>query len=644
MNSHGKIFLFSFLAGVLQGCPLSATLFLFAIDPFLVHFEIALKGKYNGEVRACADDVGLCLGDFRTLKVVFKVFKCAQDFANLILKPVKCNIVPLNQIDPLFEDGEKERDYIANWLRNELPQWGKFNVSLSAKYLGFYMGPKAADKAWAAPISKWAKRRREIAHSKMNHTLATISYNSRAIPVLGYIGQLLPPPVTKHAERSLLHHLFHLPTNSWDGNSFYQLYCIGLKDIVSVEAHCRAALIRTANCTIKGWRSFYGRVKLTADQHLSIREIACGRLSTSWWDTPPYVHFLRQAFYGNEGYTDTRTASRKAHAASRDPENKKSIQSIAFASIKEMRDDPESRFLLLSRRTAPLGFSNQFVLSRSDVQSACDIAKTARPADAMAWFKTVTNAWCTSSRMHEPTILKCIFGCRDECDKLSHYLECHVLWSILAEVFPGDIANSPYSRVNYVKPSLRKLCLISCVFEIYHAMKIGLRHEVDGAQSNRLFGGIYRTAHRLAKDFLHSHFRVFTLGNVCGSAPYPTMSNSSISNRIHHRNTNTPYSSNCGHWECVDSVPEGRGRVPRNSATCPPADHSTTDLSNSDGVADSTDAQGLQPAFDLICNTRPHMLQIAVLEPSTICSDSDFDFFGPFERGETSSSSPDEAA
>ena len=133
---------------------------------------------------------------------------------------------------------------------------------------------------------------------------------------------------------------------------------------------------------------------------------------------------------------DIQIASRKARAATLAlgsqshnpaPAHKQSIQSIAFFSIKAMRDDPESSFLLLSKRPGPLGFWDGVVISRPDVVNACDIAKTAEPADAMAWFKTVTNAWCTSSRLNEPVTLNCIFGCGNEIDRISHYLECHVL-------------------------------------------------------------------------------------------------------------------------------------------------------------------------------------------------------------------------
>lgn len=53
---------------------MSATLFISAINPFLAHFDEALRGKHYGEVRACADDVGICLMDFQSLRVANIVF------------------------------------------------------------------------------------------------------------------------------------------------------------------------------------------------------------------------------------------------------------------------------------------------------------------------------------------------------------------------------------------------------------------------------------------------------------------------------------------------------------------------------------------------------------------------------------------
>ena len=83
---------------------MSASLFIFAINPILVHFSQALIGKHRGEVRACADDIGICLQDFRSLKLTYIVFDFAKIVSGMNLKPNKCNITPLNQVDRHFQD------------------------------------------------------------------------------------------------------------------------------------------------------------------------------------------------------------------------------------------------------------------------------------------------------------------------------------------------------------------------------------------------------------------------------------------------------------------------------------------------------------------------------------------------------------
>ena len=59
MISHGKPLLSCLLAGVLQGRPISATLLIFAINPFLLHFEELLSPNNLAIVRVCADDIGI---------------------------------------------------------------------------------------------------------------------------------------------------------------------------------------------------------------------------------------------------------------------------------------------------------------------------------------------------------------------------------------------------------------------------------------------------------------------------------------------------------------------------------------------------------------------------------------------------------
>ena len=66
---------------------MSAALFLLCVNPFLIHFEVILARQRAGEVRACADDIGASLTDFRELRLLFTVFDLAEKIANLKLKP-----------------------------------------------------------------------------------------------------------------------------------------------------------------------------------------------------------------------------------------------------------------------------------------------------------------------------------------------------------------------------------------------------------------------------------------------------------------------------------------------------------------------------------------------------------------------------
>ena len=119
---------------------MSATLFLLVINPFLLHFEEALVGKYEGIVRACADDIGVCLKDYRSLKALHRVFSFAKQIANLTLKPSKCNTIPLNLIEPSIGDGSLEVQIISLWIAKAIPDWKDFKIKFAAKYLGFFSG------------------------------------------------------------------------------------------------------------------------------------------------------------------------------------------------------------------------------------------------------------------------------------------------------------------------------------------------------------------------------------------------------------------------------------------------------------------------------------------------------------------------
>eukprot|EP00973_Karenia_brevis_P077001 10692653-Karenia_brevis.AAC.1 len=54
-------------SGVIQGCPLSGTLFAVVIDIFLEFMSQDIFEKGRGEIAACADDIGGVLKSYHSL-------------------------------------------------------------------------------------------------------------------------------------------------------------------------------------------------------------------------------------------------------------------------------------------------------------------------------------------------------------------------------------------------------------------------------------------------------------------------------------------------------------------------------------------------------------------------------------------------
>ena len=102
-------------SGVLQGCPLSSTLFVFVIDPLLCSFRRYLVGTIT---RTCADDIGMA---WRRLEVLALVFKLFEDFglvSLLTLKPAKCVL-----ITSVCATSTWNVDMIRAFLRRNVPAW-----------------------------------------------------------------------------------------------------------------------------------------------------------------------------------------------------------------------------------------------------------------------------------------------------------------------------------------------------------------------------------------------------------------------------------------------------------------------------------------------------------------------------------------
>ena len=180
--------IFSVKCGVLQGCPLSGTLFVLAIDPLLTLFEHHIHNPGLGAIYACADDIGAAFKDLRGLVKVHRLFELFRRASGLTLKPVKCIGIIV-----ALEATEVNMRAIRDKVTQHIPEWKNLRLAPLGKYLGIYIGPKLGGINWVAPMAKAFVRVEDILAQKPPLDMACSSFNSKALSVLGYVAQLTPP-------------------------------------------------------------------------------------------------------------------------------------------------------------------------------------------------------------------------------------------------------------------------------------------------------------------------------------------------------------------------------------------------------------------------------------------------------------------
>jgi hypothetical protein len=242
VGSDGFEFLFWIWAGVLQGCPLSGLLFVVILDPLLNAIYGLLDRKGRAVTRACADDLGAAVADIRSLQVFENLFKIMQKVANLHLSPTKCILVPI-----AVKFSPHVKNMVKEWLERHLPSWYQFRVEAMGKYLGLMMGPAVTMHSWKGPLDKYAQRVQLIASARLAPSVGTFLYNSRAIPVLGYVGRLVPaPPNLLQMEMDAANKVLHLPGKTISAAAAHHLDRLGMVAFRSASALCASALIGTA--------------------------------------------------------------------------------------------------------------------------------------------------------------------------------------------------------------------------------------------------------------------------------------------------------------------------------------------------------------------------------------------------------------
>ena len=126
-----------------------------------------------------------------------------EKISGLSLQPKKTIFIPTTI--PFTQD---VATFLREWLSQELPAWAQVEIAECGKYLGIFVGPGAAKFQWDLPLAKFQQRATQISTTAGGPMVSTYHYNRAAVPILGYVGQLVPPPRDLVSiERKILTHL-----------------------------------------------------------------------------------------------------------------------------------------------------------------------------------------------------------------------------------------------------------------------------------------------------------------------------------------------------------------------------------------------------------------------------------------------------
>jgi hypothetical protein len=117
-----------------------------------------------------------------------------------------------------------------NWLVARLPSWGAFKVRLSGRFLGYLIGPEAADTRWELTLDKYWQRGMAARAAGGGFFGNLLHYHIYGASVLGYLLQLAEPPKQAYAlERRALQYFTHGPWQAIPNEGLLALADLGFR-------------------------------------------------------------------------------------------------------------------------------------------------------------------------------------------------------------------------------------------------------------------------------------------------------------------------------------------------------------------------------------------------------------------------------
>ena len=252
--------------------------------------------------------------------------------------------------------------------------------------------------------------------------------------------------------------------------------------LVRVSNYLKAAMLRAQCKTIKGASQMhYDLAKEEDGRYLS--QFYTGDLRPPGWTEHAFCTSLHFAFKGLGLGFDSR-ANEIADV----------VQSLSVPGVAKSRKSTQAAFYellqsfsnsdwdsTLRRKVAFISFPEGAPSPLNDWHFASDLQeqlfsmlRKLGVRGAMAVVKSWANAWTTSTRMHEPKRLTCIFGCDAE-DSLDHYLRCDPLWTaVISNSFKRSelLWCCPTTKLGLISPSMEWLQMCVVAFSCYHSIKM----------------------------------------------------------------------------------------------------------------------------------------------------------------------------
>ncbi|CAK0839657.1 unnamed protein product, partial [Prorocentrum cordatum] len=372
--------LFALRCGIVQGCPLSGTVWCSGMDAPIRALIKALGGPPEGCLTACADDLGMLIRNAKVPPSIADSFVDVGVAFNLQLAIQMCALVPLwAEVTPdLINDAEA-------FLAETAPSWRGFRVASSAMHLGSRIGPGIAEQGtWKDAAAKWRSRATELSRAGMAGSLAARACNVKVLLCLSYLAQVffIVPEIWR-VEFTMLHRLLRFPPSA-----------MRKADILSLGA----------------WRGPPAPMGLLPCSIGALLRAAARAVR----NRGPTLHALHDAAVENLPLASALKGSWK-------------IKRHAVA-MRAARDGLyEERFgRLIGRRLRRRGMEVPDEELRGRWLELRAVLRAARPAWMRSRLRAISNGWIASGRMHVMAPRLRTMGCESR-DDLSHYIVRPVL-------------------------------------------------------------------------------------------------------------------------------------------------------------------------------------------------------------------------